>query len=421
MYKLRLSAISVIVILLIFVTKSYAQISGCTDPKANNYNSTATVNDGSCTYNVTIYSPPIKYLLPDEVDESSGLAYMNGRLWTINDSGGLPVLYAIDTISGEIVQRITVGGSINIDWESLADDEQYIYIGDFGNNSGNRDDLAIYRVLKVDIPLEGDGTVASTKISYTYSDYPGKVENKRENNFDCEAFIAIDDTLYLFSKNHGDQKTKLYQLPNIPGDYIAEMVTTFNTAGLVTGADINTLNNEITLVGYVDQQWVPFTWLLFDYSDNSFFSGNKRRIDMLNITATQTEAIAYTVGRHEVITSEGRILFSQTAFDFNSGRWTDSSPSAINEVDVDKFDFSLSPNPVNKSKLTIKITSLPVGEYQIEIYDTLGKLIKVNSYKVSRKEGATKFKIKVGNYKPGTYFVRMRSGNHLVEKKFIKN
>ena len=421
MYKLRLSAISVIVILLIFVTKSYAQISGCTDPKANNYNSTATVNDGSCTYNVTIYSPPIKYLLPDEVDESSGLAYMNGRLWTINDSGGMPVLYAIDTISGEIVQRITVGGSINIDWESLADDEQYIYIGDFGNNSGNRDDLAIYRVLKVDIPLEGDGTVASTKISYTYSDYPGKVENKRENNFDCEAFIAIDDTLYLFSKNHGDQKTKLYQLPNIPGDYIAEMVTTFNTAGLVTGADINTLNNEITLVGYVDQQWVPFTWLLFDYSDNSFFSGNKRRIDMLNITATQTEAIAYTVGRHEVITSEGRILFSQTAFDFNSGRWTDSSPSAINEVDVDKFDFSLSPNPVNKSKLTIKITSLPVGEYQIEIYDTLGKLIKVNSYKVSRKEGATKFKIKVGNYKPGTYFVRMRSGNHLVEKKFIKN
>jgi len=421
MYKLRLSAISVIVILLIFVTKSYAQISGCTDPKANNYNSTATVNDGSCTYNVTIYSPPIKYLLPDEVDESSGLAYMNGRLWTINDSGGLPVLYAIDTISGEIVQRITVGGSINIDWESLADDEQYIYIGDFGNNSGNRDDLAIYRVLKVDIPLEGDGTVASTKISYTYSDYPGKVENKRENNFDCEAFIAIDDTLYLFSKNHGDQKTKLYQLPNIPGDYIAEMVTTFNTAGLVTGADINTLNNEITLVGYVDQQWVPFTWLLFDYSDNSFFSGNKRRIDMLNITATQTEAIAYTVGRHEVITSEGRILFSQTAFDFNSGRWTDSSPSAINEVDVDKFDFSLSPNPVNKSKLTIKITSLPVGEYQIEIYDTLGKLIKVNSYKVSRKEGATKFKIKVGNYKPGTYFVRMRSGNHVVEKKFIKN
>lgn len=421
MHKLRISTIFIFAILLIFVTGSYAQISGCTDPKANNYNPAATNNDGSCTYNVTIYSPPIKYLLPDEVDESSGLAYLNGKLWTINDSGGLPVLYGIDTTSGQIVQRITVAGATNIDWESLADNDEYIYIGDFGNNSGNRDDLAIYRVLKADIPLEGNVTVTSSKLTFTYSDYPVKIENKRDNNFDCEAFIATDNSLYLFSKNHGDQKTKLYILPDIPGDYVAELVTTFNTSGLVTGADINEINNEITLVGYVNQQWVPFAWLLFDYSGNDFFSGNKRRIDMLNITATQTEAIVYTTGRQEVITSEGRILFSQTAFDFNSALWTESSPSAIFEVSTDKFDFLISPNPVSKNKLTIKINSLPVGEYQIEIYNTLGNLIRVKSYKVSRKEGTTKFKIKVGDYMPGTYFVRLRSGNQVVEKKFIKN
>ena len=418
MKKLQIIAVA---ILFLLISEASAQISGCTDPKANNYNPSATTNDGSCTYNVTIYNPPLKYLLPDEINESSGLAYLNGRLWTINDSGGLPMLYAFDTINGQIVQRITIANAVNIDWESLADDDQYIYIGDFGNNSGNRDDLSIYRVLKSEIPQEGDGSVGSDKLTFSYSDYPGRVENRKDNNFDCESFIAYEDSLYLFSKNHGNQKTKLYSLPNIPGDYVAELVTTFNTSGLITGADINNVSHEITLIGYVDKKWVPFTWLLFDFDGSNFFSGNKRRVDLLNITATQTEAITYTVGKHEVITSEGHVLFSQTAFDFNSALWTDDSPSAVSEVSSEKFDFVLSPNPVSKGKLKIEINKLPVGEYQIEIYDTLGKLIRVNKYKVSKKEGTTRIKIKVGDYAPGTYFVRMRSGNQVVEKKFIKN
>jgi len=417
MYKLRLY---LFLLLLISVTDIYAQISGCTDTRANNYNSSATVNDGSCTYNVTINNPPVKFLLPDEIEETSGLAYLNGKLWTINDSGGLPMLYAFDTAVGQIVQRITIANATNIDWESLADDDEYIYIGDFGNNSGNRDDLAIYRVLKSEIPLEGDGTIESSKITFSYSDYSGKIEKRKYNNFDCEAFLAYGDSLYLFSKNHSDQQTKLYRLPNVPGDYVAELVTTFNTSGLITGADINNESHEVTLVGYVNNSWVPFTWLLFDFEGSSFFSGNKRRIDFINITATQTEGITYTIGKHEVITSEGHVLFSQTAYDFNSGLWTNFEPSVTPDLQAKKFDFRLSPNPVSKSKLTINIDKLPVGEYQIEVYDTLGNLIKINTYKVSRKDGADRVKIRVGNYAPGTYFVRMISGNQIVEKKFIK-
>ncbi|MBL6944493.1 MAG: T9SS type A sorting domain-containing protein, partial [Bacteroidales bacterium] len=317
-------------------------------------------------------------------------------------------------------QRIIVDNAINIDWESLATDDDYIYIGDFGNNLGNRDDLAIYIVSKSDIPLEGDGTAGSTKITFIYSDYKGNTEKKKEHNFDCEAFIATNDSLYLFSKNRGDQKTKLYRLPKMPGDYIAELISTFNVAGLITGADINISSDEITLIGYVDQSWIPFTWLLFDYEGTNFFGGNKRRIDLLNIAATQTEAISYTISKHEVITSEGNFLFSQTAYNFNSALWTDSSPSMILDVASNKFDFSLSPNPVSKSKLTIHINKLPKGEYQIEIFDTFGRLIRIKKYNVSNMDGANKIKIKVGDYTQGTYFVRMRSGNQVVEKKFIK-
>jgi len=416
--KLKITT-SLLAILILFSIELSAQVYGCTDHNANNYNPIATNNDGSCTYNLTIYNPPVKYLLPDEIDETSGLAYLNGKLWTINDSGGLNALYAFDTTTGEIVQRITIVNATNVDWESLADDDDFIYIGDFGNNSGSRDDLTIYRVLKSDIPMEGNGTVESEKITFVFSDYKGSVENRKSHNFDCEAFIATDDSLYLFSKNHENQKTKLYKLPKVPGDYVAEMLTTFNSAGLITGADINTESNQITLVGYVNNEWTPFTWLLFDFEDNNFFSGNKRRIDLLNIIATQTEAIAYTNGKTEVMTSEGR-LFSQTAYDFNSGIWTTNPPSEIMEVESGIFDFKLSPNPVSKSKLNVEIIKLPVGVYQLEVYNSLGQLIKGSSYKVTKKGGSTKIKIRVGDYPDGTYFVRMISGNQVVEKKFIK-
>lgn len=421
MNKLMNYTIIIVALLLLFTANLHAQIAGCTDPNANNYNPAATINDGSCTYNVTIYNPLLRYLLPEEVKETSGLAYLDGKLWTIVDSEGLPMLYALDTTNGQVVQRVAVNNAVNIDWEALADDDQFIYIGDFGNNSGTRDDLTIYRVLKADIPSGGDASIESTKLTFTYSDYTGPVENRKSNNFDCEAFIAASESLYLFSKNYGDQQTKLYKLPKEPGNYVAELMTTFNTSGLITGADINISSNEITLVGYVNQSWIPFSWLLFDYEDSDFFSGNKRRIDFINIPATQTEAIAYTVGKHEIITSEGHILFSQSAYNFNSSAWTDDSPSGISQVKSEKFDFLLSPNPVSKSKLTIKFSNLPSGEYSLELYDSLGKLIRLNNYKMNKKNGSSKTYIKVSDLAHGTYFVRVRSSNYTVEKKFIRN
>jgi len=419
MNKQKIFSVIVLSVFLFSSSNLFSQIYGCTDKRANNYNANATQNDGSCTYNLTIYNPLVKYLLPDEIDETSGLAYMDGKLFTINDSGGLPALYAFDTTTGEIIQRILIANATNIDWESLADDNDYIYIGDFGNNSGNRDDLAIYKVQKSDIPLEGDATIESEKITFSYPDYKGSVGFKRAHNFDCEAFIATADSLYLFSKNHENQKTKLYRLPKNSGDYIAELITTYNTSGLITGVDINRQTNQITLVGYVNNEWTPFTWLLFDYEGNNFFSGNKRRIDLFNIIATQTEAIAYTIDNNTVITSEGR-LFAQTAFDFNSGIWTNDNISGFNDVESSLIDFTLSPNPISKGKLNIDIEKLPVGEYQVEIIDSLGNFLSINKYMLSKKSGA-RIKVKVINYVPGLYFVRISSGSQIVEKKFIKN
>jgi type IX secretion system substrate protein len=420
MKKIRTSIALLIVIIILCGNYSFAQIDGCTDQNANNFNPLATENNGSCTYNVTLSNPLVKYLLPNEINETSGLSYFNGKLWTINDSGGLPILYAFDTISGEIMQRITVSGATNIDWESLADDEEYIYIGDFGNNSGNRDDLAIYKVNKTDIPEFGDAIVSSAKIEFSYADYTGNIVKRKENNFDCEAFFAFNNKLYLFSKNHGNQESRLYKLSSTSGSHIAELIDSFNTAGLITGADINLDENEVTLVGYIDQTWVPFVWLLFDYSGDGFFSGNKRRIDFPNIIATQTEAIVYTHGKNEVVTSEGNLLFSQSAYDFESSQWTEGSPSSLTMPEITPFNFTLSPNPVKRNKLNMDISNLPAGEYLIEVYDNLGNIIDSSKYTENRMNNSVKIKIKIGSYLPGIYFVRMSAGNDKIERKFIK-
>ena len=393
---------------------------GCTDPQANNYDPSADFNDGSCTYNPTIYNPDFKYLLPSDVEETSGLIFWRNALWTINDSGNPAILYKLDTIDGSILQQINVQDAWNIDWESLAMDEDYIYIGDFGNNSGNRDDLLIYRLKKSDIPENGNASVNSELITFTYEDYKGQYIKHKENNFDCEAFISIGDSLYLFSKNWGNEKTKLYRLPKTPGTYTAEYLTTYDVNGLVTGADYNQGAKEVTLVGYTNNNYVPFLWLLFDYTDNKLFTGNKRRIDMLNVTATQTEAITYVQGKSGFISSEGNPLFTQSAYGFSTTLWTDTLSTGVSSKHAKGFDFVLSPNPLIKNNLNVFVEFLPVGDYQVEVYDTSGSLVQFSDYKVKTDKGSVNVKLKLGHLKSGLYFVRMKSGNTTVEKKFIK-
>ena len=395
-------------------------ISGCIDVRANNFNSKATTNDGSCTYNLTVYNPPLRYLLPPEVEETSGLAYYNSRFWTINDSGGLPVLYGLDTTTGEIIQRITIKNAINRDWESLAQDNRFMYIGDFGNNSGTRDDLTIYKIALAAFPLDGDTALTAAIITFKYEDYQGPVAKKKENNFDCEALIAVDDSLYLLSKNWENERTNLYRLPKEPGDYLAKRLTSFDSKGLITGADIDPLTGEIILTGYTNKTWIPFMWILSDYPGHRFFSGNKRRIDMVNLPATQVEAIAYTHPNQGVITSEGHVLFSQTAFSISTQNWSVSSPSTIPVYPANDLDFNINPNPVKGKKVFVEFNSDTDGEFSFDLYDADGRLLKKpGQYFSGKQNDRSRIKIKINHLTPGVYFIRMTSGQQHVEKKLI--
>ena len=161
-------------------------------------------------------------------------------------------------------------------------------------------------------------------------------------------------------------------------------------------------------------------WILSDYPGHRFFSGNKRRIDMVNLPATQVEAIAFTHPNQGVITSEGHVLFSQTAFSISTQNWSVSSPATIPVYPAKSLDFNINPNPVKGKKVFVEFKSDTDGEFSIDLYDADGRLMeKPGQWFAGKQNDRNRIKIKVNHLKPGVYFIRMTSGQQHVEKKLI--
>ena len=179
---------------ILYIINTFAQTHGCTDPLAVNYNPLAIINDGSCFYNASSVSPDETKNLDNSLNESSGLIIWNDMLWTHNDSEDINI-YALELPDGIINENYPLTGSVNKDWEEISQDDEFFYIGDFGNNSnGNRRDLMILRIKKNSIaedPPEID------EIGFSYPDQTDFTAAGANNtDFDCEAFIASDDSIY---------------------------------------------------------------------------------------------------------------------------------------------------------------------------------------------------------------------------------
>jgi len=263
-----------LIVFLFIISQIHAQISGCTDPLSKNFNPSATVNDGSCKYPSTKIKPTYSAQLTDALHETSGLVYSDNLLWTMNDDTD-NTIYGVDT-NGVIQKKIALKNATNKDWEEIAQDSSYFYIGDFGNNvSGNRKDLRILRVEK--ISLEGKTQKIDT-ISFSYSNQTDFTKIKSNTtNFDCEAFVVVNDSIYLFTKQWKQKRTTVYVIPKTPGNYTAQLKDTFNVNGLITSATILPDKKLLALSGY-RKSLTPFVYLFYDYERSSFFSGNRRKI-----------------------------------------------------------------------------------------------------------------------------------------------
>lgn len=139
------------------------------------------------------------FKLPSELSEISGLEKLSDSLLiAINDGGNEPALFLLN-LNGQIVGKMKVSNTQNIDWEALAIDEKYVYIGDFGNNMNERKDLCIYRVKRSDISTSNE--ITAEKMSISYSEQTEFPPNNHERYFDAEAMTFFEGQLWIFTKN----------------------------------------------------------------------------------------------------------------------------------------------------------------------------------------------------------------------------
>ena len=383
---------------------SFAQIYGCPDPLATNYDFSVTNNDGSCTYSAASVTPVISYNLDASLSETSGLISWNDGVWTHNDNTDTN-LYSLDTLSGAIMQIVPIGGIVNYDWEEISQDSNYVYIGDFGNNvNGNRTDLKILRIEKNSILA--NAPMVDT-IFFSYSDQIDFTPTGGNNtDFDCEAMIVSSDSIFLFTKQWVSNKTVVYSLPKLPGTYSAIRRSELDVQGMITGATYMESQRLITLCGYTNLLQ-PFLYLLYDFNQTDFFNGNKRKLN-LSLSFHQVEGIATSNGMKYYCSNEA---FVQAPFI--------NTPQKLHVLDLSAYldnylnqiilatsqqlnsEFAIYPNPANEFLILENV--LHGFKENYSIVDLAGRIVDSGIL----SEG--KQKINISNLSSGIYFLKISS------------
>jgi len=397
----------------LFIISLWAQ-SGCKDSNANNFDPNAKSNDGSCLYDPVIMEPNVLINeLSYAVAETSGIVWYRNAIWSHNDSGGEPAIYKLDVNDGRLLQSILINNATNFDYEDITQDKDYIYIGDFGNNYGNRKDLCIYKIKKSDIPEEGDVEVSAEKITFAYKDQNSFQIRNRTNDYDCEAIASFGDYLYLFTKNWVGEETRSYKIPKTAGDYLLEVHESFNVRGLITAADYNEKADALILIGY--ENFVPFLWVNWDFKEDDFFGGNKKRVDFAYIQGAQTEAVCFKTQDEILMTCEDS-FFPSSLFQLELEQITNASK--INSPIFEPFKITLKPNPAG-DQVDLEIEGLKQAKFDVEIYDLSWKKVSQFSFIENHLQDKISVKINTSELGKGIFFVRVKEGNNIGFQKLM--
>lgn len=253
------------------------------------------------------------------IDESSGVVASRrnpGILWTHNDSGDGPFIYAFDLNGGKRgTWRVT--GAKALDWEDIAagpgtggTGQSYLYVGDIGDNNKKRDEIIVYRVAEpVVTPADAD-----TDRNEAQKTEPAEAIRLRypDGSHDAEALAVHPATgdLYLITKTRGSTPAGVYKLAApFSGSTINTLkkISSLSTPGLfpgmITGADISPDGRKIILCDYLN----AYELSLPASTGGKFDDIWKQSIAIVGLGArAQGEAVCYRLdGQAILATSEG--------------------------------------------------------------------------------------------------------------------
>ena len=198
------------------------------------------------------------FSLPKKLKEVSGITYFpeTNLIYTLEDSGNANKIYALNS-DGKTNKTITVTNAANVDWEDITKDKNgNIYIGDFGNNDNERQDLCIYKVAKNE--LNKENAVAEYKVSFSYPEQTEFPPKKKELFYDVEGFFEYQNYFYLFTKNRSknfDGTAFIYKILNAPGTQKATKIGEFKTCDnynhcVLTSATISPDGKKVVLLSH---------------------------------------------------------------------------------------------------------------------------------------------------------------------------
>ncbi|MCC7334907.1 MAG: hypothetical protein IT422_07415 [Pirellulaceae bacterium] len=194
--------------------------------------------------------PPQPVILQsNELNESSGVAQVGELLWTHNDSGDRPRLFAFAT-DGSLRGQFNIRGARALDWEDICafsrDGKHYLAIGDVGDNSARRASVTLY-VIEAPVELPASNAVEELSVLATFEvTYPtGPV------NCEALAYDPLSSSFVLATKEI--LQCRLFRIPaprlsgvkKVQAELIGEL-----RLPLVTAGDISPDGKQMVLLTY---------------------------------------------------------------------------------------------------------------------------------------------------------------------------
>jgi hypothetical protein len=183
-------------------------------------------------------------------------------------------------------------------------------IGDFGNNGNRRQNLRVI--------VYNPQTQQIDSIQFRYPDQKAfPPSNPKDWNYNCEAFVFLNDSLHLFSKNvfNGNFYTKHYVIPSKPGTYLAELKDSVRIKNrVITGAALSKDGQTFALTGYIIGKKfgkIPYTrasaMFFTKFKGSNFLRGKQHRKRLPKfLISRQFESITHWGGKRWLVANEGK-------------------------------------------------------------------------------------------------------------------
>lgn len=263
-----------------------------------------------------------------EADELSGLVASQqypGVLWSHNDSGNAPRLFALTTKGGLVVPPeggepsqfpgIEVKGAKLVDWESIARRDRTLYVCDTGNNFSARRDLGVYVVKEPD-PYHDLSAEVERFISVRYPEQSSFPPTEAWR-YDSEGAFCTGDYLYILTKERPafrlfiqQGSSSLYRLSlkdSSPAQVLEKVDRIDGLGGWVTAADVTEDGRWVALLCESPQQSI---WL-FECPEKGgkLLSEAKSVRRFLFYNGGQVEAMAFVPNKSLYLVNEKREMF----------------------------------------------------------------------------------------------------------------